>query len=450
MEQTLAEERLAGEIAEKHPSSLYMLFFTEMWERFSYYGMRALLTLYLISEVSRGGLGWTSAEAGQLYGIYTGLVYVTPLIGGYLADKFLGYRSAVIIGGILMALGHASLAIEPMPFFYAGLGLLIIGNGFFKPNISSMVGQLYPEGSKLKDSAYTIFYMGINMGAFLGSLICGYLGENIGWHYGFGAAGVGMVLGLVQFYIGRHRLGKIGLKPERKAANVVNTPKEPLTKVERDRLVVILTLSFFSILFWLAFEQAGSSMNIFAYKFTDRTIFGWEVPATWFQSINAFFIFTLAPFFSMLWVKLAKKNLDPSGPFKFAIGLFLLGLGFAVLVFGSLSIPQGAETAGVSMIWLVLAYLLHTMGELCLSPVGLSFVNKLSPARLIGVMFGVWFFASAIGNYIGGALAGMIDEMAKTQSMSSFFLIFVGIAFVAAFLLFLLSRKLVKLMHGVH
>ena len=450
MEQTLTDEKLAGEIEEKHPSALYMLFFTEMWERFSYYGMRALLTLYLISEVSRGGLGWSSAEAGQLYGIYTGLVYVTPLIGGYLADKFLGYRSAVIIGGLLMALGHASLAVEPLPFFYTGFGLLIIGNGFFKPNISSMVGQLYPEGSKLKDSAYTIFYMGINMGAFLGSLICGYLGENIGWHYGFGAAGVGMVLGLIQFYIGRHRLGKIGLKPEKKPVGTIEEPKEPLTKVERDRLVVVLTLSFFSILFWLAFEQAGSSMNIFAYKFTDRSLFGWEVPATWFQSINAFFIFTLAPFFSMLWVKLAKKNLDPSGPYKFAIGLFLLGLGFAVLVFGSLSIPKGAETAGVSMIWLVLAYLLHTMGELCLSPVGLSFVNKLSPARLIGVMFGVWFFASAIGNYIGGALAGMIDEMAKTQSMSSFFLIFVGIAFVSAFLLFLLSRKLVTWMHGVH
>ncbi|MDB5263426.1 MAG: peptide transporter [Adhaeribacter sp.] len=450
MEQTILDENLAGLNEEKHPSALYMLFFTEMWERFSYYGMRALLTLYLISEISKGGLGWTSAEAGQLYGIYTGLVYVTPIIGGYLADKFLGYRSAVIIGGLLMALGHASLAIDALPFFYGGLGLLIIGNGFFKPNISSMVGQLYPQGSKLKDSAYTIFYMGINLGAFLGSIICGYLGESVGWHYGFGAAGIGMVLGLVQFYIGRHRLGKIGLKPEKKAVGAVEVPKEPLTKVERDRLVVVLTLSFFSILFWLAFEQAGSSMNIFAYKYTDRSILGWEVPATWFQSINAFFIFTLAPLFSMLWVKLAKKDLDPSGPIKFAIGLFLLGLGFVVLVFGSLSIPKGAETAGVSLIWLVLAYLLHTMGELCLSPVGLSFVNKLSPARLIGVMFGVWFFASAIGNYIGGALAGMIDEMAKTQTMSSFFLIFVGIAFVASFLLFLLSRKLVTWMHGVH
>jgi proton-dependent oligopeptide transporter, POT family len=436
----------------KHPKALYMLFFTEMWERFSYYGMRALLTLYLISEISAGGLGWSSAEAGHLYGVYTGLVYVTPIIGGYIADKFLGFRSAVIIGGVLMAIGHGVLAVESMLFFYMGLGLLIIGNGLFKPNISSMVGQLYPEGSKLKDSAYTIFYMGINLGAFLGSLICGWLGETYGWHYGFGAAGVGMVLGVSQFYLGQRMLGNIGLKPAPRDTSVAKKPAEPLTKVERDRLNVILALSFFSILFWLAFEQAGSSMNIFAYKYTDRTIdfLNFEVPATWFQSVNAFFIFTLAPFFSMLWVKLNKKNIDPAGPYKFAIGLLLLSLGFAVLVVGSLSIPKGAGSAGVSMLWLVFAYLLHTMGELCLSPVGLSFVNKLSPARLIGVMFGVWFFASAIGNYIGGALAGMIDEMAQTQSMSTFFLIFVIIAAVSSMILFLFSKKLVKLMHGVH
>ncbi|MGV3541035.1 MAG: peptide MFS transporter [Rufibacter sp.] len=437
------------EVKLRHPKTLYLLFFTEMWERFSYYGMRALLTLYLISEISAGGLGWTSAEAGQLYGAYTGLVYVTPLIGGFLADRYLGYRYAVLIGGLLMALGHGALAIEAMPAFYLGLGLLVIGNGFFKPNISSMVGQLYPDGSKLKDSAYTIFYMGINLGAFFGALVCGWLGEKVGWHWGFGAAGVGMVFGLILFYFGQGALGNIGLKPAPKTKSDI--PAEPLTKIEKDRLAVILVLSFFSILFWLAFEQAGSSMNIFAYKYTDRTLdfMDFEVPATWFQSVNAFFIFTLAPFFSLLWVKLGKKNIDPAGPYKFAIGLLLLSLGFAVLVFGSLSIPQGAETAGVSMVWLILAYLLHTMGELCLSPVGLSFVNKLSPLRLVGVMFGVWFLASAAGNYIGGALAGMIDEIAKTQSMSNFFLIFVGIAAAASFVLFLFSRKLVKLMHGV-
>ncbi|MCC9168311.1 peptide MFS transporter [Pontibacter harenae] len=436
----------------KHPKALYLLFFTEMWERFSYYGMRALLMLYLISEVPAGGLGWTSGEAGDLYGLYTGMVYITPLLGGYLADKFLGFRSAVLIGGVLMALGHGALAIEALPFFYTGLGLLVIGNGFFKPNISSMVGQLYPDGSTLKDSGYTIFYMGINLGAFLGALICGWLGETIGWHWGFGAAGVGMVIGLIVFYFGQGMLGTIGLKPAPKDKSATATPSEPLTKVERDRLSVVIVLSFFSILFWLAFEQAGSSMNIFAYRFTDRTIeaFNFEVPATWFQSVNSFFIFTLAPLFSMLWVGLGKRNMNPAGPYKFAIGLMLLAAGFAVLVIGSLSIPKGAESAGVSMLWLVLAYLLHTMGELCLSPVGLSFVNKLSPLRLVGIMFGVWFAASAIGNYVGGALAGMIDEMARTQSMSNFFLIFVGIAAASSIILFLFSRKLVKLMHGIH
>ncbi|TXK47670.1 peptide MFS transporter [Pontibacter qinzhouensis] len=439
------------DVDSKHPRSLYMLFFTEMWERFSYYGMRALLTLYLITEVSAGGLGWSAADATQLYGIYTGLVYVTPVIGGYLADKYLGFRSAVFIGGIIIALGHGALAIEAMPSFYTGLGLLIIGTGFFKPNISSMVGQLYPEGSKLKDSAYTIFYMGINLGAFFGALICGYLGEKVGWHWGFGAAGIGMLLGLVQFYIGQNQLGSIGLKPAPVDKTKAVMPKEPLTKVERDRLIVILALSFFSILFWLAFEQAGSSMNIFAYKYTDRYIdfLDFEVPATWFQSVNSFFIFTLAPFFSMLWVFLSKKKLNPAGPYKFAIALVLLALGFVVLVVGASSIPKGAETAGVSMFWLVFAYMLHTMGELCLSPVGLSFVNKLSPLRLVGLMFGVWFGASAIGNYLGGALAGMIEYMSQTQTMSNFFLIFVSIAAVSALILFLFGKKLEKLMHGI-
>lgn len=434
----------------RHPKALYLLFFTEMWERFSYYGMRALLTLYLISEVSRGGLGWDSADAGQLYGIYTGLVYVTPLLGGFIADKFLGFRYAVLLGGILMALGHGALAIESMAFFYTGLAFIILGNGFFKPNISSMVGQLYPDGSRLKDSAYTIFYMGINLGAFFGSIICGYLGETIGWHYGFGAAGIGMILGLVLFYFGQKSLGNIGLKPT-KTIEKSTEVKEPLTGNEKQRLSVILVLSFFSILFWLAFEQAGSSMNIFAYKYTDRQLgfIDFEVPATWFQSINAFFIFTLAPLFSWLWIKLDKRGLNPSGPYKFAIGLLLLSLGFLVLVIGSSSIPQGAEVASVSMFWLTFAYMLHTMGELCLSPVGLSFVNKLSPKRLLGVMFGVWFLASAIGNYLGGFISGFIDQFSQTASLSEFFMIFVGIALVAALILFAISRKLVQWMHGV-
>ncbi len=440
------------DVANRHPRALYVLFFTEMWERFSYYGMRALLVLYLIDN-ARGGLGWSSAEAGSLYGTYTGLVYVTPIIGGFLADRYMGFRRAVFLGGILMMFGHVALAFEPMPAFYLGLGLLIIGNGFFKPNISSMVGQLYPEGSALKDSAYTIFYMGINLGAFLGTIICGYLGESdrFGWHYGFGAAGVGMAIGLIQFYFGQRTLGKIGLRPVKSATTATDIPKAPLTKVERDRLLVVFVLAFFSIIFWLAFEQAGSSMNIFAYKYTNRDIafLNFTVPASWFQSVNALFIFTLAPVFSAVWVWLSRRGKNPSGPFKFAFGLVFLAAGFVALVVGAASIPVGAEAAGVSMLWLVLAYLLHTMGELCLSPVGLSAVNKLSPARLVGLMFGVWFLASAIGNKIGGLLSGLVDEMAQTRSLSFFFGIFVIVALVAAALLFAVGKPLARKMHGI-
>lgn len=434
----------------QHPEALFILFLTEMWERFSYYGMRALLTLYLISEISKGGLGWTSAEAGQLYGLYTGLAYVTPLIGGYLADRFLGHRAAIFIGGIIMAIGHATLAIDLMPAFYLGLILLVIGNGFFKPNISSLVGQLYPSGSPIKDSAYTIFYMGVNLGAFLGAITCGYLGENIGWHYGFGAAGIGMSLGLLVFYFGRYKLGEIGKKV------IVNTNDNliegiELTSVEKDRLKVIAALSFFSIIFWVAFEQAGSSLNIYAYKFTDRTIgdSNYEIPASFFQSVNPLFIMLLAPLFSALWLRLSESNNNPNGPLKFALGFIFLGLGFVALVIGASSIPKGATSGSAHLMWLVLAYLLHTMGELCISPVGLSFVSKLSPFKFVGIMFGIWLFASAIGNYISGFLSGFIDQLAEEQSLSVFFAIFVGISLCGAVIAASMSGVLKKWMHGV-
>jgi len=427
---------------QKHPKALYLLFFTEMWERFSYYGMRALLVLYLVSEVSKGGLGWSSAQAGQLYGLYTAFVYITPLIGGYLADKFLGFRYAVMIGAALMALGHGSLAIDSLFTFYLGLILLVIGNGFFKPNISSMVGQLYPKDSPLKDAAYTLFYMGINIGAFLGILICGYLGEKIGWHYGFGAASIGMISGLLLFYLLQNLLDNVGLKPQ-KLKKPIKT-KEVLTTTEKKHLFVLLILAFFSIVFWLAFEQAGSSMNIFALKYTDREILDFEIPASWLQTLNPLFIILLAPIFSILWIKLEKINKAPNGAMKFSLGLFLLSLGFVMLVIGAINIPQGAESASVSMIWLILAIFLHTTGELCLSPVGLSYVNKLSPKHLMGMMFGAWFLAVAVGNYIGGVLFGMIDDIIKTQSLSNFFLIFVVITLTASVLLFVLSFKLEK------
>ena len=513
-----------------HPVGLFVLFFTEMWERFSYYGMRALLVLYLVEEINSDnpGLGWSSDEAGNLYGWYTMLVYITPILGGIIADKLLGFRKAITTGAVLMSLGHFALAFEPMPAFYLGLGLLIVGNGFFKPNISSIVGQLYPEGSDKKDSGYTIFYQGINVGAFLGSILCGYLAETMGWHYGFGLAGVFMVIGMIQFQLSQKMFGKIGLPPKPKGDEVFGnvednqdlidsieeTKKKGLTKVESQRLIVVGVLAFFSIFFWAAFEQAGSSMNIFASDYTDRSLSGdgttfkvissiisllpvailtWlffgtarvlgkayasamafmglsvvillgitgymiydqfqeaggEVPATWFQSLNALFIFTLAPLFSFMWQRLAKTKLNPNGPQKFAIGLVLLGLGFIPMVIGSAGIIGEAGGAKVSMLFLVFAYLLHTMGELSLSPVGLSYVSKLSPVRLVGIMFGIWFFASAMGNKLAGSFSGYMEKIAEESTMSDFFQILVYIPIGAGIVLFLLSFPLKKLMHGI-
>ncbi|MGC6428638.1 MAG: peptide MFS transporter [Flavobacteriales bacterium] len=500
-----------------HPVGLFMLFFTEMWERFSYYGMRALLVLYLVTEVTaeNAGLGWTSSEAGELYGWYTMLVYITPILGGILADKIFGFRKAIMIGAVLMTLGHLSLAFEPMPAFYLGLALLIVGNGFFKPNISSIVGQLYPEDSDKKDAGYTIFYQGINVGAFLGSILCGYLGETYGWHYGFGLAGVFMLIGLIQFQLSQKMFGSIGLAPEKKEVEKSEQTKQPLTKVEKQRLVVVGVLAFFSIFFWAAFEQAGSSMTIFANDYTDRTLSGnsvfifnfissllsalpviiltwlfvamyksigkdypkamlfmllsvvilWsiigymiynqfadqnsEVPTTWFQSLNALFIFTLAPLFSIIWQKLAKTKYNPNGPQKFALGLILLGLGFIPMVIGAANVG-GTSIQKASMLFLVLAYLLHTMGELSLSPVGLSYVNKLSPKRLLGVMFGIWFFASAMGNKLAGSFSGYMEEIALTSTMSDFFMILVYIPVGGGIILFLLSFPLKKLMNGIN
>lgn len=509
-----------------HPVGLYVLFFTEMWERFSYYGMRALLVLYLVAEVAgeNAGLGWSVKSASSLYGNYTMLVYITPIFGGIIADKLLGFRKAIVVGALLMTLGHLSLAFHPMPAFYLGLFLLIIGNGFFKPNISSIVGQLYPDGSDKKDSGYTIFYQGINVGAFLGTLICGYLGENFGWHYGFGIAGIFMFIGMIQFMIAQKMFGNIGLAPkdgnlennDDVIDSIHNVKDAPLTKVEKDRLVVVGILAFFSIFFWACFEQAGSSMNIFASEYTDRSLNGMrqiniyrivslclsalpvailcylfigmvrkigktftlamsfmglsvtlltgiivfilmdqfkdvnpEVPATWFQTLNALFIFTLAPLFSMIWTALAKTRLNPNGPQKFGIGLLLLGIGFIPLVIGSAGVGSGIDAKKASMIFLVLAYLLHTMGELCLSPVGLSYVNKLSPKRLLGLMFGIWFFASAMGNKVGGVLASNMEQITTSMSMPSFFKILVIIPIVAGVILFLLGYPLKKMTHGI-
>ena len=496
-----------------HPSGLFVLFFTEMWERFSYYGMRAIFVLFLTSSIMNEGWGWERDDALILYGWYTGLVYFTPLIGGVLADKFLGYRNAVVMGALVMALGHGSMALEYFSnsFFFIGIALLIIGNGLFKPNISSIVGQLYKDDDIRKDGAYTIFYMGINCGAFLGILLCGYLGEKIGWHWGFGLAGIFMFFGMLQFYFAQNIFGSIGLKPEKKD-EIKNIEKSDnkLTNIEWDRISVILVFSAATIFFWWAFEQAGGSMTIFASDYTQRNLSGesslifnivntiitivpmlvityvlimlfknifkkyflsniflgtsfviiwgiviWminnefsqdntEIPASWFAVLNSLFIIIFAPIFSKIWA----SKYNPSGPIKFAIGLVLLGLGFAFLAYGSMSIPFGAQTASVSIFWLVFAYLFHTLGELCVSPVGLSYVSKLAPARLVGLMFGFWLLSSFFANLLGGFTGSYIDKISEVSGLSGFFLIFTIIPIGAVFVMFLLNAFLKKRMHG--
>lgn len=509
-----------------HPSGLFILFFTEMWERFSYYGMRALLVLFLIASLTgeNSGWGWERADAVWLYGWYIGLVYLTPVIGGFIADKFTGYRKAIVIGAIIMTLGHAAMALELFAnsFFYVGLALLIIGNGMFKPNISSIVGQLYKTQGKEKDAGYTIFYMGINAGAFLGILLCGYIGEQVGWHYGFGLAGVFMFFGMLQFQFGQKIFGKIGLSPKDALTFVdedgdgINDAdqiieEEPPKKVVSDRLVVISIFAIFTIFFWWAFEQAGGSMTIFAADYTDRALKGsaaltfkiintiitvvplviitgvlfmlfkqtfkkyalsnfflgtsfviiwaiviWmlvrefksdstEVAASWFSVLNSLFIIIFAPLFSKIW----QSRFNPSGPVKFALGLILVGVGFAALAYGSLDIPQGAKTASVSMIWLILAFFFHTIGELCVSPVGLSYVSKLAPIRLVGLMFGVWFIANFLAGILGGWTAGFMDPMLEDYGLTSFFLIFTLIPIVAGIIMLAISKWVIKMMHGI-
>jgi proton-dependent oligopeptide transporter, POT family len=497
-----------------HPSGLFVLFFTEMWERFSYYGMRALLVLFLVAGLGEGGWAWEREDALELYGWYTGLVYITPIIGGFLADRWLGYRKAVMLGAVLMTLGHASMALESEISFYAGLGLLILGNGAFKPNISSIVGGLYPRNSEKRDAGYTIFYMGINAGAFLGILLCGYIGEKVGWNYGFGLAGIFMFFGLLQFGFGQKIFGNIGLSPKK----ALTIPEESKVKedeipanVVRNRLIVIFILAFFTIFFWMAFEQAGGSMTIFAKDYTDNVltgtgadIFKWintaltvvslaivtwvlillarkigklyplavvsisisfviiwiiaiwmlkrefeaevaAVPASWYGILNSFFIIAFAPLFSKLW----ETKLNPVGSVKFAIGLILLGLGFAVLAYGGKDIPKGAVTASVSSMWLILAYLLHTLGELCVSPVGLSYVSKLAPAKLVGMMFGIWFGASAVANWLAGQSGSLINKITAEYSISTFFLIFTALPVLAGLIMLILTPWIKRLMHGI-
>ncbi len=428
-----------------HPVGLYILFFTEMWERFSYYGMRALFVLYLTTKTvdENPGLGWSSGEALALYGWYTMLVYVASIPGGWIADKFLGQKKSVLIGGILLVAGHSVLAIEEMWAWYTGLGLIIAGVGMLKPNISTMVGGLYKQGDIRRDKGFTIFYIGINLGAFLSSLIVGYVGEVHGWHYGFGLAGIGMALGLIQYLLGQKYLAHVGgflgtsEKTEDKEAM-----KKPLTKIEKDRIIVLLISFLLVIVFWGAFEQAGGLMNLYASGKTDRMFMGWEVPASWFQSLNAMFIIFLGTSVALYWAKRKLKGKVSSSLFKMIIGLIIMGTGFFFMTAASMEFNANGSSA---MYWLVLAYLFHTIGELCISPVALSFITKLAPVKYAALMMGVYFAMTGFGN----KLAGLLGEWAESQGE---FKIFTGIAVfcvVFGLIVMVFRKQLETLTHGV-
>ncbi|RZO28050.1 MAG: peptide MFS transporter [SAR86 cluster bacterium] len=480
-----------------HPKGLFVCFATEMWERFSYYGMRALLILYLTKHWE-----FTDATSYLIYGAYTSLVYIMPVFGGMLADQILGSKKAVTYGAILLVFGHLGMTVESNEqIFYLSLALIVSGVGFLKPNISTMVGALYEEGDPRRDSGFTIFYMGINIGAFTATLLCGYLGEQVGWAYGFGAAGIGMLFGLIIFLWGQKYLEGLAEPPSNKYLQKMNgISYESWAYIsgifmvlvtwflvqnsqlvgqllggfgaifigawllyalfrcapdERDRLIVVGILILFSLIFWALFEQAGSSLNILTDRGVNRVIFGWEVPASMFQSLNAGFIFTIAPIFAMLWIALAKRNMEPSTPIKFSIGIIFVGLGFLALVYGMRS-SEGLQTG---VFWIILIYLLHTLGELCLSPVGLSSVTKLSPQRIVGFMMGMWFFASAAGNYVAGLIAratasdssGVSNDVFDLTQKQSFMDVYTDVGLMAigcGIFLAILNPILKKLMHG--
>lgn len=584
-----------------HPAGLFVLFFTEMWERFSFYGMRSLLVLFFMASIVDGGWGWDQATASSLFGSYVGLVYLSTMLGGYFADKIIGYRWAVVVGALLMTLGHFSMAFETQFTIYLGLVLLVFGNGFFKPNMTSIVSEMYKDRPEKKDGAYTIFYMGVNAGAFFGILLCGYLGEKVGWGYGFGLAGIFMFLGLVQFWLSQNIFGDIGLKPVKSSPEedmkkdndkrvpfsswqliliglssllgllwVINSPATKISKgtvnvfgflgengntiailtalalfvvlliyrllqyskTTREKLIAVTFFAFITIFFWAIFEQSPNSLTVFAEKYTNRILTGnssvvfliinslmtlvpliiinwvmfllfrktfskysiasialslsfviiwiiaiWmlvkdyytagylelsdstleflrikktndpltEVPATWFSTLNSLFIITLAPLFSKIW----ESKYNPNANVKYGIGMFLLGLGMVAVAFGANGIAPGAETASVSMIWLILVYLFHTMGELCISPVGLSYVSKLVPARMIAFMFGVWYLAVAIGMKAAGMFGEEVEAIAEAKGISYFFWMLAIVSFILGAFSIVMSPVIKKLMHGV-
>ena len=482
-----------------HPRGLATLFFTEMWERFSYYGMRALLVLYMVSRISEGGLGFSDSKAGSVYGLYTSMVYLLCLGGGWIADRVTGQRRAVLIGGIFIAVGEFCLVAPSEASFYAGIVLLMMGTGLLKGNVSTIVGQLYPKGDPRRDSGFSIFYMGINIGALISPLICGYVGEKISWRWGFGVAGIGMLAGVIQYVLGYRHLGTAGLHPastgdleldrrqKRSATLAVGSGLAffalvailgamgilPITATkigdsvgwvelgvavvvfawlllgkgwsteERERSGAVLVLFIASALFWASFEQAGSTLNLFAERNTDRHLpFGLLFPATWFQSVQPVFVVALSPVFAWLWLVLGRRRKEPPSPGKFALGLLFAGLAFAILVPPASRVPFGEQAA---MWWLIGTYFLQTLGELCLSPIGLSAVSKLAPERAAGFMMGIWFLSISIGNW----LAGNAVSLSVNMSMAKLFGAVAGFSILAALVLAALIRPTVRLMSGV-
>ena len=474
----------------RHPIGLRTLFLTEMWERMSFYGMRGILVLFMTATIINGGLEIDPVAASAIYGIYSSSVYLVALLGGWLADRHIGQQNAILYGGLIIMLGHFLLAVTNIQTFYLGLIFVVLGTGLLKPNISAIVGDLYENDKDRKESGFTLFYMSINIGSILGFFVCGYLGENIGWHYGFGAAGIGMAFGLLQFIFSKNNLGQIGVKPS------IDLPKNrakkellivlaiclifttsiilgflgywkfdpiPLANAltfvilltallyfiylfsfgklnndERKKITLIIVLFFGAALFWSGFDQAGSSFNIFAKEYTNRIIFGWEYPASWLQVLNPLLVVILSPFMAYLWFFLGKRMLDPSLPFKFGLGLILMAIGFLFIAFGAnIAIQDGFAGAK----WLLLTYLFHTIGELTLSPIGLAAISNLSPKRYVGQMMGVWFLASSLGAIIAGLLSGQAtyDGLSSMPELFNKIAIF---ASISGFILIIISKPL--------
>ena len=429
-----------------HPRGLATLFFTEMWERFSYYGMRAFLILYMTAPAAAGGLGFADKDAASIYGTYTGSVWGAAILGGLVADRFLGAYRSVLIGGAIIALGHVALVFKDLPFFYLGLGLIVVGTGLLKPSVSTMVGGLYADGDARRDAGFSIFYMGINLGAFLGPFIAGYLAQRVDWHLGFGCAAIGMTLGLVQYVLGRRHLQpaieRLSSRPPARTASAAPASGAGLTASEWKRIGAIFVFFVFASIFWGAYEQAASTLSLFGDRYTRHEVFGVGFPSSWYQTVQPISVIILAPVFAWLWLRLGRH--EPSSPAKFAFGLVFVGVSFLMLV-PAASIVQSGDGIRVSPWWLIAALFVTEFGELCVSPVGLSLITKLSPVRLVGLMMGVWFLANAAGNKLAGWAAGFLGTVPPTEIFGTVAAVAIG----AGVVMFLLVRPMRGLMGGV-